>query len=112
MSSSQPRHAGPFTAPTDEAETLRQFHSEAYTLEAEKLKASDARVMRQSTAAGWRGWPSHRREILLGRALATCVHPFAAWRLCSTFWRLWILTAYTAAGYVIVLGVLFVLGHA
>jgi hypothetical protein len=53
-----------------------------------------------------------RQEIMLGRALAACVHPFAAWRLYSTSWRLWILTAYAAAGYVIGLGVLFVLGSA
>jgi len=45
-------------------------------------------------------------EILLGRVLAVCVHPFAAWTLLSTSWRLVILTAFAAAGYVIVLGTL------
>ena len=44
--------------------------------------------------------------IVVGRTLAGCIHPFAAWRLFSTTWRSLMLTAYAAAGYVIVLSVL------
>lgn len=44
--------------------------------------------------------------IVVGRTLAACLHPFAAWRLFSTSWRSLIVTAYAAAGYVIVLSVL------
>ena len=56
-------------------------------------------------------FPSERNrlEILFGRALAACVHPFAAWRRFSTFWKFWIVAAYIATGYVIVLGVLVML---
>jgi len=50
-----------------------------------------------------------RLEILFGRLLAACVHPFVAWRRFSMSWRLWIVVAYVAAGYVIVLSVLAVL---
>jgi hypothetical protein len=74
------------------------------------VKASGAPVTPQLTGTGWRGRPGDRREILLGRALAACAHPIAAWRFYSVSWRLWILTAYAAAGYVIVLGALFALG--
>jgi hypothetical protein len=49
---------------------------------------------------------------MLGRALAVCVHPFAAWRRFSTSWHVWILTAYAVAGYVIVLVALLALGPA
>jgi len=44
--------------------------------------------------------------IVVGRTLAACVHPFAAWRRFSTSWRSLIVTAYAAAGYFIVLSVL------
>ena len=56
-------------------------------------------------------FPSERNrlEMLLGRALAACVHPFAAWRRFSMSWRFWIVVAYLATGYVIVLGVLVML---
>jgi hypothetical protein len=47
-----------------------------------------------------------RREILAGQALAAFVHPIAAWRLWAKAWRVWILMAYTAVGYVAVLGAL------
>ena len=56
-------------------------------------------------------FPSERNrlEILFGRALAACVHPFAAWRRFSVFWKFWIVAAYLATGYVIVLGMLVML---
>ena len=49
---------------------------------------------------------SDRLELLVGRTLAFCVHPLAAWPLLSKSWRLLILTAYAAAGYVLTFGVL------
>jgi len=45
-------------------------------------------------------------ERLLGRFLAICVHPYAAWRLGSTPVRAWALAAYFATGYAIVLAAL------
>jgi hypothetical protein len=45
-------------------------------------------------------------EILLGRALAMCVHPYAAWRLRSKRARVFMVCAYAAATYAIVLGLL------
>ena len=63
------------TTPRDETRVLRTFQSEQVTF-----------------------------EIMLGRALAVCVHPFAAWTLLSTSWRMLILTAFAAEGYVIVFG--------
>jgi hypothetical protein len=44
---------------------------------------------------------------VFGRTLAACVHPFAAWRLLSTSWRLLMLVAYAATSYVTVLAALF-----
>lgn len=44
--------------------------------------------------------------IVLGRTVAGCVHPVAAWGRFSTIWRSLMLTAYAAAGYVIVLSLL------
>jgi hypothetical protein len=42
-------------------------------------------------------------DLLLGRLLAFCVHPVAAWRVLTPFWRFAILTIYAAAGFLIVL---------
>jgi hypothetical protein len=50
--------------------------------------------------------PSTRLEILIGRSLAMCVHPYRAWRAHSTSGRLLVLAAYAAAGYAAVLGML------
>jgi hypothetical protein len=61
----------------------------------------------QSTRSGWRGQKSYSPEIVLGRTLAACIHPFAAWRLLSTSWRLLMLAAYAATSYVTVLAALF-----
>jgi hypothetical protein len=38
-------------------------------------------------------------ERLLGRGLAICVHPWAAWRVGSTPVRIWLVGAYFAVGY-------------
>jgi hypothetical protein len=46
-------------------------------------------------------------EIVAGRALALCVHPYAAWRVRSTRGRLFVLCAFAFGSYAIVLGLLF-----
>ena len=45
-------------------------------------------------------------ERLLGRCLAACVHPWAAWRLGSTPVRVALLAAYFGAGYVVMFSAL------
>ena len=49
--------------------------------------------------------PSTRTEIFIGRSLAACVHPWAAWRL-SSWERLRLIGGYLIIGYITVLGVL------
>jgi hypothetical protein len=49
-------------------------------------------------AAGDMNW-----ELLLGRSLACCAHPAAAWRILSRPRRALVVGAYFAAGYVAVL---------
>ena len=50
--------------------------------------------------------PANRFEVFIGRSLAMCLHPYAAWRTHSTAARLFILFAYAAASYAVMLGVL------
>jgi hypothetical protein len=45
-------------------------------------------------------------ELLIGRGLAFCAHPLAAWRVLSTPGRACVVAAYAGAGYVAVLGIL------
>jgi hypothetical protein len=45
-------------------------------------------------------------EVLVGRTIALCVHPYAAWRSHSIKRRAVLLFAYMAASYFIVLGAL------
>jgi len=52
--------------------------------------------------------PSTRTEILVGRSLAMCVHPYAAWRSHSARGRLLVFAAYLGASYVLILGGLLV----
>ena len=47
--------------------------------------------------------PSTRTEILVGRGLAMCLHPYAAWRVQSPAERLLVLVTYFAASYTLVL---------
>jgi hypothetical protein len=47
-----------------------------------------------------------RLEVLIGRSLAMCVHPYAAWRSQSVKRRALVLVAYMAASYFVVLGAL------
>jgi hypothetical protein len=46
--------------------------------------------------------PSTGLEILIGRSLAACVHPVAAWRSGSRSARLQFFVGYFVAGYVLV----------
>ena len=48
-------------------------------------------------------------EIVIGRSLAVCAHPYAAWRSHSTKKRVLVLFAYGAVSYAIMLGTLFAL---
>ena len=47
--------------------------------------------------------PSSRTEILLGRWMAVCVHPEAAWRTQSRSMRLLCVSGYFVGSYVLVL---------
>jgi hypothetical protein len=50
--------------------------------------------------------PSNRAEVLIGRSMAVCVHPLAAWR--SPF-RALLLMGYFAAAYIATFAVLVLL---
>jgi hypothetical protein len=45
-------------------------------------------------------------EVIIGRGLAFCAHPLAAWRVLSTPGRAFVVGAYAVAAYVTVLGAL------
>ena len=62
-----------------------------------------------SMPAQRRDRPASRCEVFIGRSLAMCVHPFAAWRSRARSVRVLVLAGYFAAGYVSVLAALFVL---
>jgi hypothetical protein len=49
---------------------------------------------------------SNRCEVLIGRSLAACVHPTAAWESTVRSFRVLLLAGYFAAGYVTVLAAL------
>jgi len=53
--------------------------------------------------------PPSRREVLIGKSLAVCVHPFAAWRLSRRRIRFVILAGYFVTGYAAVLASLVLL---
>jgi hypothetical protein len=48
-------------------------------------------------------------EILLGRSLAACVHPFAAWQSTVRSFRVLLVAGYFAVGYVAALAAMFLL---
>ena len=50
-----------------------------------------------------RNHSANRYEVLLGRSLAACVHPLAAWRSTMRSFRVLLLAGYFAVGYVVVL---------
>jgi hypothetical protein len=64
------------------------------------------------TARG-RRFASNRRkmpwEVIIGRALACCVHPVAAWRSTTRVGRAFVVFAYAAGGFVTTLTALVVL---
>ena len=43
--------------------------------------------------------PASPTEVFVGRSLALCAHPVAAWRLSSARGRLLVIAGYAAAGY-------------
>ena len=45
-------------------------------------------------------------EVLVGRTLAMCAHPYAAWRAQSLRGRLLVLFTYVAASYAVMLAIL------
>jgi len=47
--------------------------------------------------------PSNRYEVLIGRSLAACIHPLAAWRSTARSFRVLAVAGYFAVGYVAVL---------
>jgi len=51
-------------------------------------------------------------EILIGRSLAVCVHPVAAWRSGSMALRVHFFAGYFVASYVLIFLALLLLGHA
>ena len=53
--------------------------------------------------------PSTRLEIMTGRVLAVCVHPFMAWRVLSPSGRALVLTSYAVTTYITVLTMLLLL---
>ncbi len=46
---------------------------------------------------------THWHEVLLGRSLAACVHPMAAWQSKARSFRVLLVAGYFAVGYVTVL---------
>jgi hypothetical protein len=44
-----------------------------------------------------------RAEVLVGRTLAACIHPIAAWRYDMRSFRVLLLAGYFTAGYIAVL---------
>jgi hypothetical protein len=50
--------------------------------------------------------PYPRAEVVIGRSLALCVHPYAAWRARSAPARLFVVLAYLVASYGVTLLVL------
>ncbi|HEY7498834.1 MAG TPA: hypothetical protein VH740_09990 [Vicinamibacterales bacterium] len=45
-------------------------------------------------------------DVIIGRGLAFCLHPQAAWRVASRAGRLFVVCAYAGAGYVATMAVL------
>lgn len=45
-------------------------------------------------------------ERIIGRGVACCLHPLAAWRVCSQFGRACVVVAYAGAGFAATIAVL------
>jgi hypothetical protein len=46
---------------------------------------------------------SHWHEVLLGRSLAACIHPIAAWQSRARTFRVLVVAGYFAVGYIAML---------
>lgn len=101
----------PFRRPTHGVggEALSQFRSEEF-IRATETRQHNTRATQPPTAQIWWSLWSDRTEIVAGRILAACIHPFAAWRILSISWKLVILAAYVVVGYLTVLSGLLVVG--
>jgi hypothetical protein len=53
--------------------------------------------------------PASRVERFIGRSLAACLHPVAAWHRRSTFIRVQVIAGYLLASYLVVLTILLLL---
>ncbi len=60
-------------------------------------------------ASPQRNRPANRCEVFLGRSLAACAHPIAAWRSTVRPFRLLVVVSYFAIGYVAVIGAMILL---
>lgn len=60
-------------------------------------------------ASPQRNHSTHRCEVLIGRSLAACVHPIAAWRSTARSFRVMLFAGYFTAAYVSVLAALILL---
>ena len=54
--------------------------------------------------------PSTRSEVFIGRSLAICTHPYAAWRTTLRSVRLVLCAGYFTAGYLAVIALMTLLG--
>ena len=70
---------------------------------------ADLLLDQQRMSIPQRNRSANRCEVLLGRALAACAHPLAAWRSTARSFRVLLLAGYFAAGYITVLATLILL---
>jgi len=59
--------------------------------------------LRSGTTLHWNHRRGDAHEITVGRAVAACAHPAAAWRLLPGAWRWWIVVGYAVLGYTVTL---------
>ena len=93
-------------SPEGEAPQQRRHYSPRLLTPKQSLSLSlmvSARVgWRQSCPLEGMSDSASRTEVLIGRSLAACVHPYAAWHFGSVPVRAWVLAAYFATGYLAV----------
>jgi len=70
----------------------------------EQLSFSGDRWSRSCPLRSMRRLP--RPEVVIGRSLAVCVHPYAAWRMPSAKTRVLLVFAYAVASYATTLAIL------
>jgi hypothetical protein len=59
--------------------------------------------------ATWTLISGYSSEAIVGRTVAACAHPLAAWQVLSSPWRLLVLLTYGSVSYLVVLGSLLAL---